>query len=608
MPLPKKPRHEKAVIYTRVSTAAQEDGTSLAAQAVACQKKAEEIGAQVINYYEETMSGGLYLARPGIQQALSDIESAKADTLIIYRLDRTGRDLDGLRDIRRRVERAGGQLVFADGLNFEQNAVGNFMFTQIGAVAELEREMIRDRTTKGLRALAASGKMPARSFAPYGYRIVKKADVIKGEFAPGEEGTYHVIEEQAAVVRLIFEQYLQLPSLRALVGWMAENGYPSPTGKPNWLPASLRQVLTNPVYKGVGVYGRRRHRFDEKRLERGCAIQFSRAAPRDEWTTFPTPAIVSEELWEEANKRLQTGNAQRSGPRGAVPTYQGKGVHKSRYSLTGLVFCPLCGSRMYAMRTSKRNYTDRPHSFGCSRVFPRTAPAKVHHIVEPELPCQTKRFDGSLMERLVIAAVCHLLENPSLVKEAEAHANARRAKKPVTAPDVLTKLEREIKKSREREMAAAQAALDARLKGSDGGVYEELRVQIEQGRQEMEKRLAALQREAKRAELPVPRFERSLAATARRVLRAEDVSPVEKGELLQRLIAKIYPVPIEQSPQKPRNYNLGGVAVVLKSAQTLEEQSEFFILRNVIQSRHERKLGECKIELAVSEKLPFASA
>src|SRR5580658_2974480 len=123
----------RAVVYLRVSSEMQaEQGTSLDAQEAACLRKAAEIGAQIIEIIgDEGVSGRLYLARPGIQKALALIESKEANCLIFMKLDRTGRDVDALRDIRRRVERAGGHLLFADGMNFENNATGDLMFTQL---------------------------------------------------------------------------------------------------------------------------------------------------------------------------------------------------------------------------------------------------------------------------------------------------------------------------------------------------------------------------------------------------------------------------------------------------------------------------------------------
>src|SRR5579859_5355496 len=112
---------QKAVIYTRVSTDKQaEEGTSLEVQEAACLRKAQEIGAEVVDIQtDEGISGAFYLSRPGIQQALKLIEAGQANVLITMKLDRSGRDTDVLRLIRKRILDAGGHLLFTDGMNFE---------------------------------------------------------------------------------------------------------------------------------------------------------------------------------------------------------------------------------------------------------------------------------------------------------------------------------------------------------------------------------------------------------------------------------------------------------------------------------------------------------
>jgi DNA invertase Pin-like site-specific DNA recombinase len=99
-------RAPRAVIYTRVSTDAQTEGTSLDGQKAACLAKAMAMGAEVVGCYEDAVSGALYAARPGIQAALAEIEAGCADTLIAYKLDRTARDASIVLDIHRRVKAA----------------------------------------------------------------------------------------------------------------------------------------------------------------------------------------------------------------------------------------------------------------------------------------------------------------------------------------------------------------------------------------------------------------------------------------------------------------------------------------------------------------------
>jgi hypothetical protein len=74
----------KAIIYTRVSTDEQVEGTSLETQALHCLRKAGELAAQIVDTpCDEGVSGSLYASRPGIQKALAIIEAGKANLLIV---------------------------------------------------------------------------------------------------------------------------------------------------------------------------------------------------------------------------------------------------------------------------------------------------------------------------------------------------------------------------------------------------------------------------------------------------------------------------------------------------------------------------------------------
>src|SRR5579862_7752013 len=189
----------RAVIYCRVSTDQQaEEGTSLATQELVCLRRAAELGAQVVvTYRDEGVSGAYYWTRSGIQAALRDLEERRADTLIIARFDRSGRDVDVMRDIRRRVDRAGARLVFCDGLNFGNDAAGRLAFNTLAGFTEFEKEIIKERTAAGRRRRAEEGLQPNRSFQPFGYRIVTKEDLLTGRFPAELLGTYCIIEEQA---------------------------------------------------------------------------------------------------------------------------------------------------------------------------------------------------------------------------------------------------------------------------------------------------------------------------------------------------------------------------------------------------------------------------
>ncbi len=98
--------------------------------------------------------------RPGLGAALSFIRSG--DTLVVWRLDRLGRSL---KDLVHRMEELSQREVGFQSLNESidtTSSVGKFQFHIFSALAEFERELIRERTMAGLRAARARGRKGGR--------------------------------------------------------------------------------------------------------------------------------------------------------------------------------------------------------------------------------------------------------------------------------------------------------------------------------------------------------------------------------------------------------------------------------------------------------------
>lgn len=109
--------------------------------------------------FEDRMSGAR-ASRPGLDQVLSHLRSG--DTLVIWRLDRLGRTTHQLVGLLEQFERDGIKLQsLQDGID-PSTALGRAML-QIGAVfAEMERNLIRERTKAGLSAARARGRLGGR--------------------------------------------------------------------------------------------------------------------------------------------------------------------------------------------------------------------------------------------------------------------------------------------------------------------------------------------------------------------------------------------------------------------------------------------------------------
>ncbi len=98
--------------------------------------------------------------RPGLNQLLETIRSG--DTLIIWKLDRLARSLEHLDDLRKLFESRGIDFVsFTEGFDTTKPA-GKLAFHIVGAIAEFERDLIRERTRAGLDAARSRGRVGGR--------------------------------------------------------------------------------------------------------------------------------------------------------------------------------------------------------------------------------------------------------------------------------------------------------------------------------------------------------------------------------------------------------------------------------------------------------------
>ena len=516
----------RAVIYTRVSREQQSENTSLAGQFEACKRKAKELGASVVSFFEETKSGGLYLTRGELQRALTVIESGEANILIVARLDRAGREVESLRDIRRRIEIAGARLVFADGMNFEQSAVGDLLHTQLSGFAEFERALIRERTMAGQENKARAGIMPTRSKSPYGYRLWLKNDWIKGECGAEDVGHYIIVEEQGKWIAPLFERVAEGTSLRGACAWLSQIGAPTCQGNP-WNPATLLHIIRNPIYRGAPAWRKTRSLIEESRAAQGLCIRREVPRPESEHIYMEAPALISTQLWEAANEMLLKGREERSGPK------------DRRYLLTGILRCPRCGGRLYArtLVQHRGDKTYRLYNYRCANTTKRQA--------EAVATCDLPTMGGKTLEGFVIEALVELLGQPCLLQSARREFAAARKRENASRDDAgeVKRLRREIEEQRRREDEATSAEIEARLAGNDGGAFARFRLKAEEVRRGLEAQLSHIEVRLQSAEVGE---ESDLAPDAARlvesVLGDEEVGVEERSAILRSLIECIYPV------------------------------------------------------------------
>jgi DNA invertase Pin-like site-specific DNA recombinase len=106
-------------------------------------------------------ASGSTVLRPGLDQVKDILR--EGDSLVVWRLDRLGRSLKDLINWSGYLEEKGVGLVSLQESIDTGSSTGKLVFHMFGALAEFERNLIRERTMAGLQAARARGKMGGRS-------------------------------------------------------------------------------------------------------------------------------------------------------------------------------------------------------------------------------------------------------------------------------------------------------------------------------------------------------------------------------------------------------------------------------------------------------------
>ena len=215
-------RSQLIIAYIRVSTAKQvESGLGLEAQETALRAELVRLGVdpddgtRVLWLIEDGKSAKT-MNRPMMRHARQLLASGQAGTLLATKIDRVSRSLVDFIDLMAACEREGWRLVLTTLQLDTSSAMGRFVARLIAEIAELEREMIAERTSEALQAKKLQG---ARLGVPDSVRV---PDLVRGRIVAlrNQGQTY------AAICRLL-----------------ESDGIPTARGKATWFPSTVQGVL-----------------------------------------------------------------------------------------------------------------------------------------------------------------------------------------------------------------------------------------------------------------------------------------------------------------------------------------------------------------------------
>jgi DNA invertase Pin-like site-specific DNA recombinase len=148
----------RVAIYARVSTLDQHSGMQSEDLQEFCKRREFEL---VDSYIDEGVSGSKD-SRPELNRLMADARKRRFDAVVVWKLDRFGRSLKHLVNAIAELEAVGVAFIsYKESLDLSTPA-GKLMFHVIAAMAQFERDLIRERTKAGVAFARSKGKRIGR--------------------------------------------------------------------------------------------------------------------------------------------------------------------------------------------------------------------------------------------------------------------------------------------------------------------------------------------------------------------------------------------------------------------------------------------------------------
>ena len=380
----------RCAIYTRKSTeeGLEQEFNTLDAQRESAEayikSQAHEGWVCLPDQYDDGGFTGGNMDRPALKRLLEDIEAGKVNCVVVYKVDRLSRSLLDFARMMEIFDRHKVSFVSVTQQFNTSTSMGRLMLNVLLSFAQFEREMISERTSDKMSAARRKGKYVGGT-------------PILGYDVDREEKKLIVNQDEAIRVKAIFEMYLELGSLLAVVQelekrrwtnkcWKTQKG-PTRGGK-YFDKTSLHKFLTNVTYIG-------------KALHKGEVYDGQQ------------PALIDAKLWERVQTMLKR-NAHNGGA---------QAKNKTEALLKNLLHCAACDCAMSPAASAARNNRRYRYYVCCS------AQKRGWHT------CPSKSIPAAQIEKFVVDQVRSIGQDPDLLKRT-VESVATQSKQKLLALDV----------------------------------------------------------------------------------------------------------------------------------------------------------------------------
>jgi site-specific DNA recombinase len=381
-------------IYARVSTEEQRERQSIETQLEQAHRFCDYQKLPIYRIFADNgISGTVPLdRRPEGSQILADARLGKFDQLLVYKLDRLGRETRLILNAVADLEKLGVRVRSMTEEFDASSATGKLMLTLLSGFASHEREVIRERSVAGTNRVAGTGAWMG-GIVPYGYR--KAGEKREARLVISNEIIAASGISESDVIRLIYRLgAVERRSCFYIADRLNEQRVPCAYQRDDrlllrgkrkqrtsgiWRPSRIRNIIANTTYKGLHQFGKRTSNTNRPLIER------------------IVPAIVDDKTWDKAQANLR-----------AHQLYSRRNA-SHEYLLRGLIKCACCGLTFCAVTNLRRN-GKREHYYRCNG---KQLARGLYGLKGQR--CPSKGVRGGELEEMVWHDVEAFLRNPGTV-------------------------------------------------------------------------------------------------------------------------------------------------------------------------------------------------
>src|SRR5579871_6713646 len=385
----------KVAIYVRVSTQRQALTQTIEQQLQRLYEHSQTQGWpwQEEHIFRDDGYSGASLHRPGLDRLREQVSRAVFDRVVMTAPDRLARNYVHQMLLVEEFEQGGCQVEFLD-RPMSQDPHDQLLLQIRGAVAEYERSLIAERMRRGRQQKYQAGGLLPWTRPPYGYRV-------DPEHPRDPAGVRWEPSEAAAVTEMFVRYPQEQQSLLGLTKELIRQEIPTPSGRWRWNQATVRGILTNPVYTGTVFIGRYQNTEAKHRQSALAPIGHRTVghplADREEWIPITEiPAIVSQEQFDLVQAKL-AHNQQ----------FAGRNNTSHPYLLRALVSCGQC-------RLACTGRADARHGYAYYTCRGKSHPIASCH----DEKCPSRYIPAQQLDDLVWLDVCEVLTHPEMIAAA----------------------------------------------------------------------------------------------------------------------------------------------------------------------------------------------